>query len=144
MNNNLGPRIKELREAMGLSQVDIADRMNVSDRTVSAWENGTRNPKDIIGLADALGVDVSTLLNRSASEVKNNPINASEYLIGSTGSKGKVEMLKVRSFNGYITLTVDGKKGDFMELYASLDRDRKLDVIECMLNDLGITDVDFE
>jgi DNA-binding transcriptional regulator YiaG len=36
----LGERIKEIREELGLSQVDFAEALEVTQRMVSRWEQG--------------------------------------------------------------------------------------------------------
>ena len=40
----LGDRIKELRNAQNLTQVQLADKLGVSKQTVSNWENGNIPP----------------------------------------------------------------------------------------------------
>lgn len=39
--NELGERIRKLREESGLSKAELARRVGVSDVTISYWENGT-------------------------------------------------------------------------------------------------------
>ena len=36
--------IKKIREKRGISQKELAAKLNVSPSTVSQWENGLRNP----------------------------------------------------------------------------------------------------
>jgi len=40
-----GENIKAFREKMGLTQVQLADIAQATDKAVSAWENGTREPR---------------------------------------------------------------------------------------------------
>ena len=40
-----GEKIRELRESKGLMQAELATILGVSDKAVSAWENGTRVPR---------------------------------------------------------------------------------------------------
>lgn len=53
----VGERIKELRLKLGLSQVDFADKINVSKQTLYKYENNiiTNIPSDKIEAAAALG-----------------------------------------------------------------------------------------
>lgn len=53
----VGERIKELRTALGLSQVDFADKINVSKQTLYKYENNiiTNIPSDKIEAAARLG-----------------------------------------------------------------------------------------
>lgn len=40
-----GAVIKRLREKQKLTQVELAEMLNVSDKTVSKWENGVSQTK---------------------------------------------------------------------------------------------------
>lgn len=53
-----GGRLRELREAAGLTQQQLAERANVSARAVAQWEQGSREPgwSSILALAQALDV----------------------------------------------------------------------------------------
>ncbi|MDD6043215.1 MAG: helix-turn-helix transcriptional regulator, partial [Eubacteriaceae bacterium] len=66
----LNENIKILRKSKGLSQEELAIKLNVVRQTVSKWENGLSVPDSsmLISLADALGTSVSTLLGESVSE----------------------------------------------------------------------------
>lgn len=136
--NKLAERMKTIRECRGLSQADVAAKMNVSDRTVSAWENGTRNPKDIIGLAEALQVDVKELIGGAGTEEPLKISNRGFQL--TSNNKGGVKSLRYYNNNGFVSLIVNGERGEFMDQYAKLDREDKLYVIECLLDELNISD----
>ena len=60
----LGTRIKELRKEFGLSQVDLAARMEVTKQTISNWENGNIQPSIdmLVGLANVFNVTTDYLL----------------------------------------------------------------------------------
>lgn len=145
MTNGIGAKIKELREGKHLSQIELARLLNVSDKTVSAWENGTRNPKNLIAIANALGVNVETLTD---GIYKSRDISVS-YLSRYDVENGKIidnkaqQSIFVRSVNGYISIEVDGKKGEFMDMYTSLYRSGKRQVIRCMIEDAGLSINDF-
>lgn len=59
-----GQFICQLRKEKGLTQAALAQRLNLSNRTISKWENGDGMPDISVlpGLADALGVTVDELL----------------------------------------------------------------------------------
>lgn len=59
----IGEFLKELRKEKGLTQEQIADKLNVSDRSVSRWETGNNMP-DI-----SLLVDIAELYNVSIPEI---------------------------------------------------------------------------
>lgn len=65
----LNENIKSFRKAKGLSQEELAIKLNVVRQTVSKWENGLSVPDSamLISLADALGTSVSTLLEEDAT-----------------------------------------------------------------------------
>lgn len=61
-----GTAIKKIREARGLSQQDLATRMNISQSRISQVEN--RDDEDLMlgtlrAFADALGVSVALLVD---------------------------------------------------------------------------------
>jgi len=59
-------RLKELREAAGLSQKELAKLMGLSQQAIALWENGQRDPSwpKAVALAEALGVDVGEFLRK--------------------------------------------------------------------------------
>ena len=61
---DFGEKIKELREAKGMTQQNLADLLFVTRQTVSRWEGGSRYP-DLVtakNLADILDTSVDTLM----------------------------------------------------------------------------------
>ena len=42
---NIGDNIKKMRELRGLKQSDLAEILNISDKTVSSWEINRTEPK---------------------------------------------------------------------------------------------------
>ncbi len=60
-----GELIKQLRIKQGLTQKQLAERINVSDKAVSKWEcgNGCPDVSLLTALADAFGTDVEVLLS---------------------------------------------------------------------------------
>lgn len=65
-------RFKSLRKAAGLTQVQAAAKLNVTQQTIASWENGTRMPSfDIMDcIADLFGVTTDFLLGRKSKESK--------------------------------------------------------------------------
>ena len=60
----LGTRIKELRKEFGLSQVELALRMEVTKQTISNWENENIQPSIdmLVDLANVFNVTTDYLL----------------------------------------------------------------------------------
>ena len=63
----LGERIKTLREKVGITQEDLAEKMGVQRNTVWRWENQKANltANNIRKLATVLNVDSSELIESS-------------------------------------------------------------------------------
>ena len=61
----VGEFLKTLRKEKNLTQEDLADKMNVSRRTVSRWETGNNLPDLalLVELADFYGVDMREIFN---------------------------------------------------------------------------------
>lgn len=62
----LNDRIRQLREAGGLTQVELARRLSVTKQSVSNWENNNIQPsvEIVVAIADFFGVTVDYLLDR--------------------------------------------------------------------------------
>ena len=69
-------RVRELREAKGIQQKELAIDLGVSQPTVSDWESGRKVPsaKSTAKLADNFGVSVDYLLGRE-NEKKPTPVS---------------------------------------------------------------------
>ena len=68
MNNEelkirVGANIARLRKSRGLTQAELAERINYSDKAVSKWERAESLPDvlTLISLAEQLGTDMNTL-----------------------------------------------------------------------------------
>lgn len=69
----LKERIREQRNRLGLTQVQLGERCGVTGAAVSQWESGTTAPDDIQAVAGALEVSVAFLLNENDVTAKNDP-----------------------------------------------------------------------
>lgn len=63
----LSDNIKNLRKAKGLSQDELATKLNVVRQTISKWEKGLSVPDSemLVTIAEALGTTVNTLLGET-------------------------------------------------------------------------------
>lgn len=68
----LSENIKTIRKSKGLSQQELAVKLNVVRQTVSKWEQGLSVPDSdlLIALSEALETPVSTLLGENVAEVE--------------------------------------------------------------------------
>ena len=64
MKKTLGMMIAELRKGKGLTQLELAEKMGVTDKAVSKWERDLSCPdiNSLPNLADILGVSVDELM----------------------------------------------------------------------------------
>ena len=74
-------RIKELRKEKGLTQVQLAEQLNVSKGTVAMWETGQRNPS--FEMLDALCTFFDKRMDYiMGTSNDNSPVNPTESDIG--------------------------------------------------------------
>ena len=74
----LSENIRTIRKAKGLSQEELAVRLNVVRQTVSKWEQGLSVPDSelLVALSEALDTPVSTLLGETVKEEKTDDLKA--------------------------------------------------------------------
>ena len=65
--NNFSKRLTELRKEKGLTQAELADKLGVLQRSVSHWENGTRECdfETLIKLSIIFSVSTDYLLGKT-------------------------------------------------------------------------------
>lgn len=93
-NKDLGTKIADLRKKKGLTQAQLADLLNISNKTVSRWETGEGYPEITLlsPLARALGVTVDELLAEPAKEMgddESEPDSDDSHKNHNNGSKPK-------------------------------------------------------
>ena len=74
--------IVELRKKQGLTQQQLAKKLNITDKAVSKWERGLSYPDitSISMLAKALGVDSAYLIDSCKREDNKNPYQNKESI----------------------------------------------------------------
>lgn len=77
---NLGERILTLRQERGISQADLASRLDVSRQAVSKWEKGQSSPDTVklIQLAELFDVEVEYLATGIKPQPKSVVLNVVE------------------------------------------------------------------
>ena len=73
---SIGETIASLRKEKGMTQNELAEKMNVTDKAVSKWERDLSCPdiNTISKLADVLNVSVEELLKAKKQDYKNNKL----------------------------------------------------------------------
>ena len=79
----IGKFISEVRKEKGLTQKELAERLNVTDKAVSKWETGRSVPDIALltPLADALGVTVVEILQGEKIETESLPEVSDEIVV---------------------------------------------------------------
>lgn len=74
----LSKNIKAIRKSKGLSQQELAIKLNVVRQTVSKWEQGLSVPDSdmLISLSEVLETPVSTLLGETVIEAEADNLKA--------------------------------------------------------------------
>ena len=74
----LKENIKAIRKSKGLSQEELAIKLNVVRQTISKWEQGLSVPDSemLISISEVLETPVSTLLGENISELKVDDLKA--------------------------------------------------------------------
>jgi len=67
----IGSFIAECRKKNNLTQMQLAEKLNITDRAISKWENGKSMPDSAImlDLCNALGISVNDLLSGEVVEM---------------------------------------------------------------------------
>lgn len=79
----IGRFIAECRRARSLTQAQLAEKMNITDRAVSKWETGRAMPDTAImlELCDTLGITVNELLMGEKTSMENNDKKNEQLLL---------------------------------------------------------------
>lgn len=96
----IGRFISELRKDLGLTQQELADKLGITDRAVSKWENGRGMPDYtlIMSLCEELGITVNELLCGERILKEEMQRKSDENIIKTMSySKEKVDKVKSRS-----------------------------------------------
>ena len=73
---SIGEKIASLRKEKGMTQSELAEKMNVTDKAVSKWERDLSCPdiNTISKLADVLDISVEELLKAKKQDYNNNKL----------------------------------------------------------------------
>ena len=146
----LKENIKTLRKSKGLSQEELAIKLNVVRQTISKWEQGLSVPdaEMLIKLAEVLDTNVSTLLGEKITEQMLQKIPGSLIikinqavgfrLLTKFGTKGIINLWKVIPLipgiiNGaldvrYTTLIGNKAKDLFTDISTTESKDDYIDI----------------
>ena len=81
----IGDNLSELRKRQGLTQLELAEKFNYTDRAISKWENGDTLPdvEVLFNLCEFYGVTIDYLTHEENSQFKkkDNPLNKTNKIV---------------------------------------------------------------
>ena len=79
----IGKFIAERRKIKKITQADLAEKLNITDRAISKWENGKSMPDSsiMLELCNILGISVNELLNGELIDMENYDKKMEELLL---------------------------------------------------------------
>ena len=129
-NRKVGELIYQLRKEKGLTQKQLADQMNISDRTISKWERGLGCPDITLlpSLSTVLGVNIENILDGelSSNEFLGGNMKKSNYFVCPSCNN-------IGLATGDITVSCCGRKLERLEAKKATEEEK-----------LSITEVDHE
>nr|WP_106779359.1 helix-turn-helix domain-containing protein [Lysinibacillus timonensis] len=122
-NRKVGELIYHLRKEKGLTQKQLADQMNISDRTISKWERGIGCPDVSLlpNLSKLLGVNIENILDGELSSnafVGGNMKRSNYYVCQSCQN--------IVLATGDITLSCCGRKLEALEAKKATEEQKLL------------------
>lgn len=104
-------RLKTLRKEAGLTQVDIAEKLGISQPAYASWERGVKKPtqENLIKIAQILSVSIDYLLDNSDEDIKYGELDNVEILFR-MNSKGLTDEEKAVFKKELIEFMMERKK----------------------------------
>ena len=89
----LSENIKSIRKSKGLSQEELAVKLNVVRQTISKWEHGLSVPDSdmLVSISEVLETPVSTLLGETIIEPKTDDLKELSEKLGDDKSAVRTE-----------------------------------------------------
>ena len=106
----IGKFIAQRRKAQGLTQMQLAEKMNVTDRAVSKWETGRSLPDSsiMLDLCGVLGISVNDLLTGEVVTMKDYNETAEQVMLDMVKQKEESDkkMLTLEIVIGVLSMIV--------------------------------------
>jgi len=95
----IGKFITECRKNKKLTQAELAEKLNITDRAISKWETGKGMPDTsiMLDLCNHLGITVNELLSGEMIEMKNYNEKAEQNLLEMTKQKEEADKRLLRA-----------------------------------------------
>lgn len=111
---NFGAKLTALRSEKGVTQDEVANALDISNKTVSKWENGSSSPdlEMLVRIAEYFDVSTDYLLNVSRKE----SVNIAEAIDREFSGIGRCDaVLKIFELEDNIFASAFGRMGDLSE-----------------------------
>ena len=119
----IGKFIAECRKQNGLTQMQLAEKLNITDRAISKWENGKSLPDSsiMLELCEVLGITVNDLLSGEVVTMNDNK-NSEKLLLEMVKEKEKADerLLTIEIIIGTIS-TILSLALIFVAAYAPME-----------------------
>ncbi len=104
----IGKFIQEKRKEKNLSQLELAEKLGVSNRTISKWENGNSMPDYSIinGLCKELDISINELLSGEELTEENYQKKLEENIVSTIDYNNKKRNKRIRRFILFILFIV--------------------------------------
>lgn len=103
----IGKFIADCRKSKNMTQADLAEKLNITDRAISKWETGKGMPDSsiMLELCNELGITVNELLSGEVIKMENYDKKAEENLLEMKRQKEEADrkMLKLEWVIGCIS-----------------------------------------
>ena len=96
-----GMLLKELRKEMNLTQEQLAEKFNISSRSVSRWETGTNLPdlSILVELADFYNIDIREIIDGERKNEMNNDTKETLNKVAEYADQNKLQLKKKMAGN---------------------------------------------
>ncbi|MBO6233091.1 MAG: helix-turn-helix transcriptional regulator [Clostridia bacterium] len=103
----IGKFISECRKKQNLTQMQLAEKLNITDRAISKWENGKSMPDSgiMLDLCNELKISVNELLSGEVIKMEDYNVKAEQNLLEMKKQKEEADrkMLRLEVVIGYIS-----------------------------------------
>jgi len=82
VKSNFPKNLSYLRKQKGMTQAELANKINVDQTTIGRWEDGNREPTvgNVANISDVFNVSIPDLLNKDLTINDNQELNQQEIL----------------------------------------------------------------
>ena len=97
---DIGKNIKQMREKLGMEQQELAEKLNISNKTISSWECGRTEPKmgKIEELCQVFGCEKTVLIDGEVNNSLEKRVLEYAKRLGTLSDKQLEDVMKYIEF----------------------------------------------